>query len=234
MLQLPLYINTVFVLATLYTILMFWKASGFSKITITMIILWITLQGIIGYSLFYTQTKGLPPRFILLIAPALLAIIILLATRCGRNYIDRLHIPSLLLMNAVRIPVELVLYWLFIQKAVPQIMTFEGNNLDILSGITAPLTWYLTRKQKNQTLLLVWNMACLALLVNIVTIAVLAAPFDFQQIAFDQPNIGVLYFPFVWLPCCIVPLVLLSHLTMIRQVILKKNVIATVQVDAGN
>jgi hypothetical protein len=37
--------------------------------------------------------------------------------------------------------------------------------------------------------------------------------------AFDQPNIAVLYFPFNWLPSCIVPLVLLSHLAAIRQLL---------------
>jgi hypothetical protein len=40
-----------------------------------------------------------------------------------------------------------------------------------------------------------------------------------QQIAFDQPNIGVMYFPFVWLPACIVPLVLLSHLASLYQLV---------------
>jgi hypothetical protein len=58
---------------------------------------------------------------------------------------------------------------------------------------------------------------CLGLLINIVSNAILSAPFPFQQFAFDQPNIAVLYFPFIWLPCCVVPLVLLSHLAAIRQ-----------------
>ncbi|HVF96549.1 MAG TPA: hypothetical protein VM871_04480, partial [Flavisolibacter sp.] len=37
--------------------------------------------------------------------------------------------------------------------------------------------------------------------------------------AFDQPNIAVLYFPFIWLPSFIVPVVLLSHLVCIRQLL---------------
>jgi hypothetical protein len=70
--------------------------------------------------------------------------------------------------------------------------------------------------------LLVWNLICLGLLINIVTIAVITAPFPFQQLAFDQPNIAVLYFPFIWLPACIVPLVLLSHLVCIKVLLSKK------------
>jgi hypothetical protein len=65
----------------------------------------------------------------------------------------------------------------------------------------------------------VWNFICLGLLLNIVINAILAAPFPFQQFAFDQPNRGVLYFPFIWLPGFIVPAVLLSHLVNIRQLL---------------
>ena len=70
--------------------------------------------------------------------------------------------------------------------------------------------------------LLVWNILGLLLLLNIVVIAVLSAPFRFQLLGFEQPNIAILYFPFIWLPCCIVPLVLFSHLAAIRQLTRKK------------
>jgi hypothetical protein len=44
----------------------------------------------------------------------------------------------LTLLHIIRIPVELGLYWLFIYKAIPQLMTFEGRNFDILVGLTVP------------------------------------------------------------------------------------------------
>ena len=68
-------------------------------------------------------------------------------------------------------------------------------------------------------IILIWNFICFGLLINIVVNAILSAPFPFQKFAFDHPNIAILYFPFVWLPCCIVPIVLLSHLAAIRQII---------------
>jgi hypothetical protein len=221
--NIPTYVSIVFIIATLYSVMMFWKGTNYSKTFIIVLSLWLLIQGITGYSLFYTETRGMPPRLFLLVVPPLIAIMVLFLSRKGRSFIDSLHVPSLLLMNVVRIPVEIVLFWLFIDKAVPEIMTFEGNNFDIFSGLTAPLVWFLARRQNNSKLLLTWNIICLALLVNIVTTAILAAPFDFQQIAFDQPNIGVLYFPFVWLPGVIVPLVLLSHLAMIRKALIKKS-----------
>ena len=98
-------------------------------------------------------------------------------------------------------------------------MTFEGRNFDILAGLTAPLVYYFgfIKPRLSRKTMLAWNFICLLLLINIIVNAVLSAPFPFQQFAFDQPNIAVLYFPFIWLPCCVVPLVLFAHLAAIRQ-----------------
>lgn len=102
-------------------------------------------------------------------------------------------------------------------------MTFEGSNFDILSGLSAPLIYYFGFVKKNfsKKIMLIWNAVCLGLLMNIVITAILSSPFPFQQFAFDQPNIAILYFPFIWLPCCIVPVVLLSHLAAIKQLLKK-------------
>jgi hypothetical protein len=100
-------------------------------------------------------------------------------------------------------------------------MTFEGRNFDIFSGLTAPVIYYsgFIKKRLGKNVILLWNFICLGLLINIVVNAILSAPFPFQMFAFDQPNIAILYFPFVWLPGCVVPLVLLSHLATIRQLL---------------
>jgi len=156
----------------------------------------------------------------------LFAIIVLFATKAGRGFIDKIDLRTITLLSIVRIPVELVLYWLFVNKAVPQLMTFAGRNFDIISGITAPVIYFVCFKGSNVTnkkLLLLWNVIALALLLNIVINALLSAPFPFQQFAFDQPNIAILYFPFVWLPSFIVVTVLFSHLVSLRRLIKNKN-----------
>lgn len=220
--QLPIYTSIIFVITTLLTVGIFYVASNYSKTTLVILISWLTLQAIIGLTGFYTSTQVLPPRFILLVFPPLLFIILLFITPKGKVFIDKLDIKILTLLHIIRIPVELVLYMLFIHKAVPELMTFEGRNLDIISGITAPFVYYFgfIKKGLGKKVMLIWNFICLGLLINIVVHAVLSAPFAFQQFAFDQPNIAVLYFPFNWLPCCVVPLVLFSHLTTIKQLML--------------
>jgi hypothetical protein len=233
--QLPVYINIFFGLTTLLTVYLFYKSSRNSKIVLSISIAWLLLQGIVASTGFYTITDTIPPRFMLLVLPPLAFICLLLLTKKGKKFIDGLDVKTLTLLHIVRIPVEFVLLLLFLQKAIPQIMTFEGRNFDIFSGITALFIYYFgfVRKTLNKNFIIAWNFICLALLVNIVSIAILSAPFTFQKIAFDQPNVAVFYFPFVWLPAFIVPVVLLSHLVSIRQLLTKtkpSRVMATPQV----
>ncbi len=219
--NLPTYISIVFGLTTFLTVGLFYKATNNSKTTLIILLTWLALQTAIGLSGFYTVTDATPPRFLLLVLPPFLLIIGLFTTSKGKHYIDSLDAKILTILHTIRIPVEIVLFWLFINKTVPELATFEGKNFDILSGLTAPIVFYFgfIKKQLNRKIILIWNFICLGLLINIVTIAVLSAPFPFQKFAFDQPNIAVLYFPFNWLPSCVVPLVLFSHLATIRQLL---------------
>lgn len=219
--NLPTYISIVFGLTTILTFGLFYKATKNSKATLIIILSWLTLQSFIGRTGFYTVTDTIPPRFLLLVLPPFLLIIGLFTTSKGREFIDNLDAKTLTLLHTVRIAVEIVLFWLFVNKTVPELMTFEGRNFDILSGLTAPIIFYFgfIKKQLDRKIILTWNLICLGLLINIVANAILSAPFPFQKFAFDQPNIAVLYFPFNLLPSCVVPLVLLSHLATIRQLL---------------
>lgn len=217
--NLPAYISILFGLTTMLTVGIFYKATANSKIVLLIIMIWLAGQAYISLSGFYIITDTLPPRFLLLIIPPSLGIVLLFVNSKGRRFIDGLDLKTLTLLHIIRIPVEIVLFFLFTYRTVPELMTFEGRNFDIVSGITAPAIYYFAfiTKQLNLKILLIWNSICLVLLINIVSNAILSAPFQFQQFAFDQPNIAVLYFPFIWLPCCVVPLVLLSHLAAIKQ-----------------
>ena len=145
--------------------------------------------------------------------------IFLFVSKGGQRWIKKLDLKTLTLLHVVRIPVELILYGLFIEKAVPELMTFSGRNFDILAGITAPFIYYFgfVKDILSKKFTLVWNVLSLVLLLNIVINAILSAPLPFQQFAFEQPNIAILYFPFVWLPAVVVPLVLFSHLVAIKR-----------------
>jgi hypothetical protein len=217
---LPLYIPITFIVTTIIAIIIFYKAAN--NLTALMIILvWLTVQSAIALTGFYTHTHTLPPRFMLLPLPPLIFIIILFLTRKGHIFIDTLDVKTLVLLHTVRIAVELVLYWLSEHGVSPKLITFEGRNFDIFSGLTAPLVYYFgfVRPVLGKGVLIAWNIVCLVLLLIVVVHAVLSLPTPFQKFAFDQPNVAMLYFPYVWLPCCLVPLVLLSHLVVLRRLV---------------
>lgn len=219
MLPVPAYLPVAFILITMLAMVLAGWACRWSGRALGLLSGWAAVQGVVGLSGFYTRTAGLPPRLALLLGPPLLGIGLLLATRAGRRFLDGLRLEALTLLHVVRIPVELVLFGLFRYHAVPQLMTFEGRNLDILAGLTAPLVYFLAFRQQRlgRRGLLVWNVLGLASLLNIVVNAVLSVPTPLQQFGFEQPNVAILYFPFVWLPGVVVPLVLLAHLAAIRR-----------------
>jgi len=219
--HLPIYISIVFVLTTLLTVALLYKASNYSKFVLIAAILWLALQAIIGLSGFYKVINVFPPRFALLLMPPIVFIVALFIIKKGRLLIDGLDVKTLTLLHIVRIPVELTLYLLFQHKLVPGIITFEGRNFDILCGLTAPIVYYYgyIKNTLSKKLIIAWNIACLLLLANVVITAALSVPSPFQKFGFDQPNIALFYFPFIWLPCFIVPAALFAHLVSIRRLL---------------
>jgi len=210
-----LFLQLFFGLITVITVALLINACGVGrKPTIIVLSLWLAFQGILTFNEFYYDTFSFPPRFALLLGPTIIIIVLLFLTKKGKNYIQNLNQTTLTYLHTIRIPVEFTLYWLCCMGLVPELMTFDGRNFDIISGITAPFIAYFgyTKGKISRTGLIIWNIICLGLLVNIVTHAILSVPSNFQQFAFDQPNVAILTFPFSWLACCVVPIVLFSHL----------------------
>ena len=220
---LPLYVYVTFVLTVIAAIWLLYKAAAYSKPLLIIISLWVVVQSVLGVNGFY-RVSTTPPRFLLLVLPPMLFLLILFVIPKGRRFIDSLNLKTLTILHILRIPVEIVIYWLFLNKAVPEVMTFEGRNFDVLSGLSAPFVWYFgfAKGGLNKGLLLIWNLVCLGLLLNIVTIAMLTVATKLQPFAFDGSKLAMIYFPFLLLPACLVPIVLFSHLAAIRQLVKKK------------
>ncbi len=133
--QLPLFISIGFILCTLYTFLIFGKATAFNKTYVGMAIAWIVLQSALALSSFYLNSTGIPPRIFLSFVPTIFLMIGLFVTKSGRSFLDGLNQKWLTLLHTVRIPVEFILLSLFLYGFIPKTMTFEGLNFDIVAGI---------------------------------------------------------------------------------------------------
>ncbi|TNE78469.1 MAG: hypothetical protein EP332_14260 [Bacteroidetes bacterium] len=213
----------LFFLSTFLTLAFFYLAAKKVKSLVWISLLLFAIQGIAGFQGFYSDFSQTPPRFAFLIGPSLLLLLLFFAISKFRALSTQLDLGWLILLNAVRIPVELGLHSLYEDGLVPQMMTYAGYNFDVFSGLSAPFIWWLWTKKgmAAKNLILAWNTVCLLLVLTIVTIAVGAAPTAFQAWSFDVPNTGVVVFPVQWLPGLIVPIVLFSHIALFKRLLAK-------------
>ncbi|HWV72896.1 MAG TPA: hypothetical protein VN040_14315 [Pseudosphingobacterium sp.] len=231
--DLPLYISVIFICTVVLTVVLLYyvlKGSANRRIAASAgvlmipIVCWLMMQAsLASYGIYYNNLTTIPPKIMIYgILPAGLFIMALFVSKKGKKFIDSLPMRTLTFLHIIRIPVEIGLFLLFTYGAVPKLMTFEGVNFDVLSGITAPVVAYFgfNNGKINHKILLTWNLLCLALLINVVVIGVFSAPTPMQQFAFDQPNTALLNFPYCWLPTFIVPAVLFSHLVTLRKLLI--------------
>ena len=215
---LPLPIVVFFLGVTALALFLFGRAVRGSKPAIVVSVVWMVLQSAVALSGFYLFTNTVPPHFILAVAPPIILIAGLFLTQAGRSFVDRMDLKWCILVHTIRIFVEVTLYWLFLYKQVPALMTFEAGNLDILAGLTVPFVWWAFNTGKiGRRGLFIWNALGLLGVLNALGRAMLSAPFRFQRFAFDQPTVAILHFPFVLLPAFIVPAVLLCHFAVFRK-----------------
>ncbi len=232
--DLPSYISLVFLAITLATLgFVFYairevkskQAKSLSITVLSALLGWLAFTGYLAHMGFYREFDAIPPRLFFAIGPANLVIIALLLIKRSREYLKKIPISILTYLHIIRVPVEMVLWWLALENALPMMLTFEGINYDILSGATAPFVaiFLVSEKRHNRLGAILWNLVALALLFNIVGHAILSAPTPFQQFNFDNPVMAPFYLPYIWLPAFIVPAVFFSHLVSLVQLIAKKS-----------
>ncbi|MFT5367792.1 MAG: hypothetical protein ACI8V2_002753 [Candidatus Latescibacterota bacterium] len=222
---LPFYLTLTFIVTTFITLGFLFVALKIGSRPVhrsvyPIIIVWTIVQAILGWQGFYREFDAWPPRFLLAIGPPMLLIIYLLIKHS--RVLGALPLRLFTFMHIVRIPVEIILFGLYQEGYIPRLMTYEGRNFDIIAGMTGPLMALIAfRGGIHKRLLIYWNLIGIGLLLNIVINAILSTPLPFQLFAFDHPNIAVFYFPFIWLPTVVVPIVLFAHLASLLHLIRK-------------
>ncbi|MFN0032310.1 MAG: hypothetical protein ACKVOR_09140 [Flavobacteriales bacterium] len=230
--HLPYHITIVFIITTLATLVlmmlaMFTSSNEWVKrranLFSMLLLMWLIFQSTLSLNGWYIERKSIPPHIAFPVVTFSVIIITLFVTKAGRKFLDALNMHWLVWLHIVRLLVEICLWWLAAERQVPQSMTFEGHNFDIVFGITAPfVVWLYFHKQRmSRSLFALWNVLGIVSLFVIVITAAGAAPTALQAWNFTHPNYAVLHFPFVWLPAFIVPCVLLAHLQVLRALLKK-------------
>jgi hypothetical protein len=119
-------------------------------------------------------------------------------------------------VQAFRFPLELAMHDMYARGIMPVQMSYSGLNFDIVTGITAlPVALLTATRRTGRLVVAAWNVLGLVLLVNVVTVAILATP-RFRYFGEDHLNVWVTYPPFVWLPAVMVLAALAGHLLIFR------------------
>ncbi len=233
--EVPPYINLIFAATTFVTFCFAVYAVKIgvqrkrSRIPFTYgftLLIWLFLTAWLAANHFFDDFSFKPPKLFFFVIFYVISGLIPFMTQKGRAFLKQIPITSLTYLHIIRVPVEIVLWWLFLEGQVPEKMTFEGVNYDIISGITAPFAaiFLVGYKGYRRTGAIIWNVLALMLLINIVAHAILATPFFYDPAIYDTKNVAVLYPPFVWLPVFVAPSVLLAHIISLYQLISRKEI----------
>ena len=140
----------------------------------------------------------------------------------GKALAQHATMSALVGFQAFRFPLELVLHQLYIEGALPIQMTYEDQNIDILTGLTAiavalvAARWSAREHKWVKGLILVWNILGLALLVNVVSVALLSAPSPLRQFDNEPAVTLIFHTPWTWIASVLVASALGGHIILAR------------------
>ncbi|GHM98596.1 hypothetical protein WSM22_00860 [Cytophagales bacterium WSM2-2] len=165
-----------------------------------------------------------PLNFMPVLAIPMITVVVILFSKTTREILEQVGLQSVVAIQSFRFFVEVVMWLLFVENQLPVQMTFEGRNFDILAGLTgAIVAWLISIQKVNKWMLVIWNIACLGLLVNIVAVAILSMPTPIQQFFNEPIPTLVAKFPYAFLPAFLVPLAYMLHFFSLRQLLTKRS-----------
>lgn len=182
---------------------------------------WFLYAGLLGYFGVLKNSSMRPPGMLFLVVPVGLFLIVF-ALRAGQSAAGAALAASfpvwiLIGLQSFRVGVELFLHQLWKIGLIPKMLTFEGANVDIWIGASAPLAaWLTTRGKIGRQLAFAWNILGLCALANVVTRAILTAPGPLHLLHTEVPNRMIGTFPFLFIPGFFVPLAVALHILALR------------------
>ena len=184
-----------------------------------LLIAWLLLLGILSIRGFFTNFSQLPPRLSFALLVPLPLVLLFTRSRSGKQFLHHIQPQWLIYLQSFRILVEVTLWLLVRNGSLPVQMSFEGCNFDIHTGLLAfPVGYYcFVKKSWPPVAALLYNIAGLLLLLNIVAISTLSLPTPLR-VFHNQPDSSLLtMFPFIYLPGLLVPLAYTLHILSLRQ-----------------
>jgi len=180
---------------------------------------WILLMGALSLRGFFADFSRLPPRLPLALLVPLPVVLWVVSTKGGQALLKQVPPQWIIYLQTFRIVVEIVLWLGVLRGLLPEQISFEGRNFDILSGLLAiPVGYYcFVKKTWPASVVLLYNIGGLLLLLNVVVIAVLSMPTPLRVFHNEPANTLVVQFPFIFLPGLLVPMAYTLHIFSLKQ-----------------
>src|SRR5262249_14604053 len=154
-------------------------------------------------SLGYMRDPSLrPPGIVWVVGPVVLfVVLVLVRSNIGARVAAAIPLWLLLGFESFRIGVELLIHRLWEDGLVPKLLTYEGGNVDMFVGLSAPIVaWIATTGRHGLRLAMGWNVVGLLALANVAARSVLNAPGPMQLISTEVPNVAMGIFPYTFIP----------------------------------
>lgn len=178
---------------------------------------WLLVTVLAAGSGVLRRFDATPPPFAGLVLAVLILGVAVPCSSLGTLLARGLPLWALVGSQVFRFPLELLMHRAYVEGVMPVQMSYSGWNYDVLTGITAGLlAWWLARGAVPRGLVVAWNVLGFALLVNVVTIAIVSTPV-FRWFGDDRLNTFVAYPPYVWLPAVLVVAALMGHILVWRK-----------------
>lgn len=176
-----------------------------------------SLTGVVNFT-------GMPPRFMPIIMIPLAAAFIVPFRGQARRWLVAQSPQRLIAPQSFRIVMEVVLWLLFLGGLMPELMTFEGRNWDIIAGVGAVIASIAISRTSSGSIQrrigLLFNVIGLALLINVTIHGIGSTPSALCIFETEPANTLVLAFPWIWLPGFVVPAAYFFHVLSIRRSLL--------------
>ncbi|MDB6144254.1 MAG: hypothetical protein JWP80_3298 [Pseudomonas sp.] len=186
--------------------------------TLVLVAGWLLLTGGLALSGVLAVWDARPPRFPLVPIIALTSIVLINRTAIFRKLMAATPRHWPVAMQTFRIGVELSFWGLFAVGGAPVQVTFEGRNIDVLVGATAPFVALAIAKfNLRPTAVIVWNIVGLGVLFNAIFTTLTSMPGPQHLNWPGEPFTAFATGPFVWIPAFLAPLAIFLHVVSIRQ-----------------
>jgi len=200
-----------------------YSPAGYRARSIAGIGAWAGFAAALGATGMLANATLRPPAVLYVFVPTVALVVFLARSRAGAVMASSIPVAVLIGAESLRIVVEFFLERLWHAGQLPRMLTFHGANFDILIGLSAPVVAVLyARHAIDARAALLWNVAGIASLANVVVRNVLTSP-AIHLIPTEVPNSAIGSFPYSFIPAFIVPLALVLHVLAIRSLSIARN-----------